>query len=146
MKKNIRWRLLTIAAVTGLCIWALYPPQQKIRLGLDLKGGVHLILRVQTDEALRLETDGVVERLREALQQHGITVANLASTSDTQFVVEGVPQAQHQEFRRVADEESSANYNRESGVGGRYTFTMKPNIAVQRREKAVVQAMQTVER
>lgn len=146
MKKNIRWRLLIIAAVTGLSIWAVYPPQQKVRLGLDLKGGVHLVLRVQTDEALRLETDGTVERLRETLQQRGINVANLARTTDTQFVVEGVPQAQDQEFRRVGDEESSAGYNRESGTNGRYTFTMKPNIAVQRREEAVVQAMQTVER
>jgi preprotein translocase subunit SecD len=146
MKKNIRWRLLIIAAVTALSVWALYPPSQKIHLGLDLKGGVHLVLRVQTDEALRLETDGTVERLREGLQQHGITVGNLARTSDTQFVVEGVPQGQDQEFRRLADEESGASYNRESGTNGRYTFTMKPNIVVQRREETVVQAMQTVER
>ncbi len=146
MKKNIRWRLLLIAAVTALSVWAIYPPQQKIRLGLDLKGGVHLVLRVQTDEALRLETDTTVERIREALQQRSINVTNLASTSDTQFVVEGVPQPQDQEFRRVADEESGALYNRESGAGGRYVFSMKPNMVIQRRDEAVTQALQTVER
>ena len=146
MKKNTRWRLLIIAAVTALSVWAIYPPAQRIRLGLDLKGGVHLVLRVQTDEALRLETDTTVERLREALQQRGVGFGALTRTSDTQFTVEGVAPAQDQEFRRVADEEASAIYNREPGVSGRYTFTMKPNIAVQRREEAVVQAMQTVER
>ena len=35
-------------------------------LGLDLKGGVHLVLRVQTDDALKLETETTVERLRDS--------------------------------------------------------------------------------
>ena len=41
---------------------------KQLKLGLDLKGGVHLVLRVQTDDALRLETEQEMERLREALQ------------------------------------------------------------------------------
>ena len=38
---------------------------KQLKLGLDLKGGVHLVLRVQTDDALRLETEQEMERLRE---------------------------------------------------------------------------------
>ena len=56
MAKNLRWKLLIIVAVIGLSVWSFYPPDQKIRLGLDLKGGVHLVMRVQTDDALRLES------------------------------------------------------------------------------------------
>ena len=59
--KDIRWRLILIAAVIGLSIWSFYPPQTKIKLGLDLKGGVHLVLRVHTDDALRVETETTVE-------------------------------------------------------------------------------------
>jgi len=53
---SVRIRLLVIAAVVALSVWAIYPPDQKIKLGLDLKGGVHLVLRVKTDEALQRQT------------------------------------------------------------------------------------------
>ena len=62
MTKNLRWKFLAIVGVVALCAWAVYPPSQKIRLGLDLKGGVHLVLRVQTDDALRLETETRMQR------------------------------------------------------------------------------------
>jgi len=38
MNKNLRWKLIAILAVIVICAWAIYPPSQKIRLGLDLKG------------------------------------------------------------------------------------------------------------
>ena len=86
---NLRWKILAIVVVLGLSIWAFTPPSQKVRLGLDLKGGVHLVLRVQTDDALRLYSGTVADRLREDLQRRGVT-AMVAVTSPTQFRVEGV--------------------------------------------------------
>src|SRR6185369_12687121 len=47
---------------------------------------------------------------------------------------------------RTAANEVQANFDRSSGVNGTYTFTMRPNIAVNLREEAVVQARQTIER
>ncbi len=46
---HIRIRALIIAAVVGLSLWMIYPPQRTIRLGLDLNGGVQLVLRVKTE-------------------------------------------------------------------------------------------------
>ncbi|MCX6549848.1 MAG: protein translocase subunit SecD [Acidobacteria bacterium] len=143
--KNLRWRVLTILVVVGLAVWALYPPEQKIKLGLDLKGGVHLVLRVQTDDALRLDTETTVEQPRDAIDTKGLTGVTLNATSPTQFKVEGVPQAQDAAFREAANE-VQATFNRESGANGTYTFEMKPNIAVQLREDAVTQALQTIDR
>ena len=54
MNKNLRWKLIAILAVIVIRAWAIYPPSREVRLGLDLKGGVHLVLQVQTDDALRL--------------------------------------------------------------------------------------------
>ena len=51
MNKNLRWKALAIFAVIALAAWMIYPIDKKVRLGLDLKGGVHLVLRVQTDDA-----------------------------------------------------------------------------------------------
>jgi preprotein translocase subunit SecD len=146
MNKNLRWKVIVILAAVGLAIFAFTPPQQKVKLGLDLKGGVELILQVQTDDALRLETDTSVEQLREALKTAGITVGTLRSTSLTEFVAEGVPQASDAQFRQVAQDNLGLAYDREAGAGGTHTFRMKPNIAVQRRSEAVTQAIQTIDR
>jgi preprotein translocase subunit SecD len=144
MNKNIRWRLLTIVAVVGLSIWSFYPPEQKVRLGLDLKGGVHLVLRVQTDDALKLETDLTVERLREELDMASIRYTKLESTSGTEFRIEGVQD--DAPFREKATETADALFTRSPGSAGAYTFTMRPNVANQLREDAVNQALETIER
>ena len=142
MNKNLRYRVITILVVVALAVWAFYPPGQKIKLGLDLKGGVHLVLRVQTDDALKLETETTVERLRDTLTRAGVMFGKLEATSGTEFVIEGI--TDDQAFRGAAVE-PDAVFNRGSGAG-RYTYTMKPNIANQLRGEAVTQALQTIER
>src|SRR5207248_3863416 len=58
---------------------------------------------------------------------------------------EGVPPDQDAAFRQAANE-VQANFDRSSGSGGTYTFTMRPNIQANLRDEAVVQARQTIER
>jgi preprotein translocase subunit SecD len=158
--QNLRWKVLTILAVLVvfgavgvypiLAAWKGLPApgwlkEKQLKLGLDLKGGVHLVLRVQTDDALRLETETESERLREELKTRQVPFTTIAPTSSTQFKVEGVPPAQDAAFRQAANE-VQANFDRGSGVNGTYTFTMRPNIQVNLRDEAVVQARQTIER
>jgi preprotein translocase subunit SecD len=144
MAKNLRWKLLTIVAVVALSIFAFYPPDQKIRLGLDLKGGVHLVLRVVTDDALRLEVQTSADRVVEQLKTANIPVtANVVNA--TSFTVT-VPPDQDAAFRAsTALVELDPNYERSSGAGT-YTFALRPNIAVNLREDTVNQALQTIER
>ena len=66
MRKRLRWRLVVIFAVTVICLLGItgFPPslgkmEQRIRLGLDLKGGTHVILQVVTDDAVNIETDPI---------------------------------------------------------------------------------------
>jgi preprotein translocase subunit SecD len=140
--KNLRWRVITIVAVIGLAVWAFYPPGQKVNLGLDLKGGVQLVMRVQTDDALRLESELTVERLRQALATAGVSYTRLEATSPTEWVIEGVSDDQ---AYRQASVEADTLFSRSPGAG-RYTYTMRPNLATQLREEAVIQAQQTIER
>jgi preprotein translocase subunit SecD len=145
MNRNIRWRLLAIAAVVGLCIWGIYPPRDTVRLGLDLKGGVHLVLRVQTDDALRLETETAMGRLREQLVEAGASGVTARTLEATAFEIAGVP-PEHDATLRNAATETEVTFNRESGAGGTYVFRMKPNIANQVRQETVEQALRTIER
>jgi preprotein translocase subunit SecD len=158
--KNLRWKVLTVLAV--LIVFGtvgVYPilanryglpapawlKARQLKLGLDLKGGVHLVLRVQTDSALRVETESEIERLREALRTANIPVANIVADGPTRFRVEGVPREQDAAFREAAVN-SEVNYERSTAQNGSYTFTMRPNVEVTLREEAVVQARQTIER
>ncbi len=162
MDKNLRWRALTVIAVVAISIWgfvnfpAVWRAVQgtdapgdrlsKVRLGLDLQGGVHLVLRVQTDDALKLETETTMERFRELLEERNVVVAGVALDDPSRFRVDGVPREQDGLFREVANE-IQTTYNRGSGSAeGQYVFELKPNLIVQLREEAVDQALQTIER
>ena len=144
MAKNLRWKVLTIVGVLALAVWSFYPPDQKVRLGLDLKGGVQLVLRVQTDDALRLEVQTTADRLVEQAKTANITSAAATVNGPTSFTVTGIAPEQDGAFRNLLTE-VDANYDRTSSAGS-YTFTLKPNIAVQLREDTVNQALQTIER
>jgi preprotein translocase subunit SecD len=102
MITDLRWRLAIIVVVLAACVWAIYPPGEKIRLGLDLKGGVHLVLQVHTDDAVRLDTDTTMERLREDLERAGVTFSAIERTAVGEFEVRGIQQAQDQLFRETA--------------------------------------------
>jgi len=86
--KNVQWKLLLIVAVIALSIFSFY--YKGMNLGLDLKGGVHLVLRVQTDDALRLETETTVERLRDTLTRGSIQFSKLEMRDAKTFVAEGI--------------------------------------------------------
>jgi preprotein translocase subunit SecD len=143
MGKNLRSKLLVILGVIALSIYSFYPPSEKVRLGLDLKGGVHLVMRVQSDDAVRLETETTSDRLREQMKSQNIP-GTVTIVSPTEFRVEGVAPEQDAAFRQLLTDVELV-FNRAPGAGS-YTFTMRPNIAVQLREEAVTQALQTIER
>jgi preprotein translocase subunit SecD len=160
MGSRIRWRLGLIVGI--LCVFGaagVYPlvasrfgvhspswlMDKQLKLGLDLKGGVHLVLRVETEVALKSETEQEMERLREALTTRSITVANIAALDSTHFRVDGVPTSQDLEFRQ-AGTDVQLHFDRSPTSNGVYTFTMKPNVQVTPRAEAVVQARQTIER
>jgi len=146
MYKNLRWKVIAVVAVAVLAVVSFYPPKDKVLLGLDLQGGVQLVLRVNTEDALELETETSSEQLSVALTDAGITVTKVLPVSATTFQVDGVPPDRDQQFRQLAQDQVGLSFDRETGVGGSYTYRMKPNIDVDRRREAVTQAIQTIER
>lgn len=161
MIKNLRWKVITILVVfVAFFALGVYPIlaqryglpapgwllAKQLRLGLDLKGGVHLVMRVHTGEALRIFTTTSSEQLRESLSSAGVSVGSITLESDTAFKVDGAPGDRDAEFRRLADDQVSESYARASGVGGSYTFSMKPDVESDMREQTVVQALEAIDR
>src|SRR6186713_1449047 len=97
MNKRIRNRLLVTAGVTALSIFlfAGFPPslakmKERVKLGLDLRGGTHLVLQVVTDDAIRAQTDQTIESLRQLLQQNAVVARQLTRAANNQLRIVGL--------------------------------------------------------
>ena len=100
----------------------------RIHLGLDLKGGAHLVLEVHVAEALVSATDRDVARLQEDLQKAGITGAIVGKTDAAHpqaIVVSGIPAAKLSDARAVLQGQDYANYDVATTPDGNSTLTMK---------------------
>ena len=66
MSLTFRWILIVL--VLGWAIYAIIPLSEKINLGLDLQGGMHIVLSVDTDKAIEGKIDNAVTQIRKDLQ------------------------------------------------------------------------------
>ncbi len=67
--------------------WASVLPTQAIRLGLDLQGGMHLVLEVQTEKAIEFSVERTVEDLKRELQAARIPLASVARVGTRSLAV-----------------------------------------------------------
>ncbi len=77
MPASFRWRVPLAAAVVALAAWFAFPLERRINLGLDLQGGMHLVLKVDTTQAPSESRDqdvtGIaVEIIRNRVDQFGV--------------------------------------------------------------------------
>jgi len=89
MKKGLRWKILLTLAVLAISLIVAYPIQKKIKLGLDLKGGMHLVLQVLSEDAVTMETDQEILRLQELFKKNNITVSGIAKDAPGKFTIQG---------------------------------------------------------
>ncbi len=120
MDKYYKWKVLLIIAVIAFSAWKIWPPQEKIRLGLDLQGGMQILLRVELDkvplEARKDATDRVVEIIRNRIDEFGVrepvitkqakdlVVIQLPGITDRNRAREIVGKTAHLEFRLVSED------------------------------------------
>src|SRR3984885_14829379 len=117
MNPNLKWRGVFIALIILGCIYGLigvptFPTSlaqikdnfaHQIKLGLDLQGGTHLILQVQTQEAITQETDQTVDRLTTQLRAKNIHYDEVRRVDDTHILVRNVASDQLSDFRDLVD-------------------------------------------
>ena len=88
MPRRIWVRITVVAVVIVGSLWYLYPPKKTINLGLDLQGGIHLVLGVETDKAIASQTDRAAEDLKAALERKGIGVTRIAREGSNAIAVQ----------------------------------------------------------
>src|SRR5512140_2320813 len=83
MRRELRVRAIVYGSLLIACVVAFWPPwgkdgaPGKIHLGLDLRGGIHLVLQVVTDDALNATIDDSVQTTRDQVTRKGITVSSV---------------------------------------------------------------------
>jgi len=120
---------------------------QRIHLGLDLKGGTHLILQVQVNDAVNGDSDRAVERLKEDLRTHKINYTEISKPDPVgrpdQIVLKGVPPENTSDLRSVVSERLP-EYDLNSGAENTWTFSMKPQAMAELKNRAVALAIETI--
>jgi preprotein translocase subunit SecD len=97
----------------------------RIHLGLDLKGGTHLVLQVHVAEAINSETDRDVQRLNEALASTGATAAKLDPLHPEVITVTGGSPTQQSAIHDILTGNDYAGFDVTSAGTGGYTMTYK---------------------
>jgi len=166
MKKNLLWKVAIILLTLLVFVWGIFlgndPEksmaaikqnglmaglQQNIHLGLDLKGGTHLILQVMVNDAVNADSDQVIERLKDDLRQKNISYAEIAkpdpAANPDRIVIKGIGPNNSGNLKTIVDERLP-EYTLSSGVEGTYVLAMKQQSLTQLKSRAVEQAIETI--
>lgn len=91
-KKNIKYRVLAILGLLGVSIWFAFPLSKRINLGLDLKGGMHLVLRVDSARIAPEQRLDAVERaleiIRSRIDQFGVAEPLIQRQGADQIIIQ----------------------------------------------------------
>ncbi len=160
MKKNLATKSAIIVVILLVFLYGIFGfPKSlsgeglktalldRIHLGLDLKGGSHLILQVQVNDAVRAESDRAVARLREDLTRAKVVFADIVKPdpqgAPDKITVKGVDPAGASELRNTVSERLP-EYDVASGANNEFNLTMKAQSLEALKRQTVTQAIETI--
>jgi preprotein translocase subunit SecD len=159
MKKNLKNKVALIVVVLAICVYGIVGVPsgvsgkaltqaigQRIHLGLDLKGGAHLILQVVVKEAVGAETDNTVTRVQQELKTANLSFSQVFKPDPNKpetIRVEGVSAANSSAVRSLLDSKYSNEYDLNSADNA-FSLTMKPMIETALEKKTDQQAIEAI--
>lgn len=162
MNSNLKWKALFIIGVILVCIIGLvglpdFPPKSwadvksnfadRIKLGLDLQGGTHLILQVQVQEAVSQETDQTLDHLTTALRDKSVRYDEIRKLGDTQILIHNIAPEQAGTARNlISDQFPDWDISPAPGEASGYVITMKQSRIVSIQQQTMDQAEETIRR
>jgi preprotein translocase subunit SecD len=152
IRKELQLRAVLYGAFLLACGVAVWPPYErdgqpgKIHLGLDLRGGIHLVLQVVVEDALNATVDDAVTTARDQATRKGIQVGAVQRQRPTSFSVEGVEPARVKDMRDVLRDFFRVNWEVRDAGEGKFTVEMTDLYQRQVKEQTVQEAIRTLER
>jgi preprotein translocase subunit SecD len=161
MNPQLRWKFILILIVIFICLFGLVGMPQfptsfaqvkqnltdRIKLGLDLKGGSHLVLQVQVDEAIGQRCDQAVDQLTKQVHEKNIIVGDIRRVDDTHVEVDNVDPSTSAAFRDLVNNQfPDWTMSPAAGVNNGYLLTMKPSVVADLRRDTMDQALETITR
>src|ERR1700724_1844324 len=161
MSSDLRWKFILIAIIILLCIFGVvgmpeFPTSanqlkqnlaDRIKLGLDLKGGSHLVLQVQVDEAIGQRCDETIDALTKQLHEKNVNVGETRRVDDTHILVRNIDSAALSTFRDiVANQFPDWGMSPAPGEQNGYLLTLKPSIVADIRRNVMDQSLDTITR
>ena len=160
MNKTLTWKLVIIAGILILFVFGIFGiPKDwsgagllaaitdRIHLGLDLRGGTHLILQVQVNDAVNVDSDNAIARLKEDMRARKINYADITKPDPANhpdlIVVKGVPPEQTSDFKNIISDRLP-EYDASSGAENSWTVSMKAQGLAELKNRAVSQAIETI--
>ncbi|HKS74844.1 MAG TPA: protein translocase subunit SecD [Terriglobales bacterium] len=160
MNQNLGWKLALIFGTLLVFVYGIFgipnnwsgsglltAMTNRIHLGLDLKGGTHLILQVQVNDAVNVDSDNAVERLKEDLRTKKINYGEITkpdpANNPDKIVIKGVPPESSSDVRSIISDRLP-EYDAASGTENTWTITMKPQALTALKNRAVEQAIETI--
>src|SRR5580704_4781467 len=160
MNKNLRWKVIVIIATLLVFVFGIFGVPKswsgsgllaamtdRIHLGLDLKGGTHLILQVQVNDAVNADSDRAIERLKDDLRTRKISSTDITkpdpANNPDHIVIKGVPPESTSDLRNLISDRLP-EYDATSGAENSWVLTMKPQQLTDLKNRAVQQAIETI--
>jgi preprotein translocase subunit SecD len=161
MSSQLKWKFVFILAVLLVCIYGViglptFPTSltqvkdnlaARIQLGLDLKGGSHLVLQVQVEEAIGQRCDQTVDQVTKQLHDKNIGFGEISRVDDTHILVRDVDPATSGSFRDLINNQfTDWTMVPAAGQTNGYLLTMKPSVVSDLRKSAMDQSLEVIAR
>jgi preprotein translocase subunit SecD len=158
MSSQLKWKFIFITVVILLCLFGLigFPTSlaqvrqnfsDRINLGLDLRGGSHLVLQVQVADAIRQRTFQTIDDLKKQLRSKNVNIGDVQIVGDTQILVKNVDPATSGTFRDVVTTQfQDWGVAPAAGQPNGYLLTIKPSVLSELQQNTMEQAKETINR
>jgi preprotein translocase subunit SecD len=144
MRRRLWVRVGIVVAVILVSVWYLYPPRKTINLGLDLQGGIHLVLGVDVDKALEAQVERAGDTVRADLEKKGIGVSKIERRGATELVVQLASPQTWNDAQSVFRELGGFEIRESDPAVGRAVLALRPKEVATLRDLAVRQGLETI--
>lgn len=143
MFKELRWKIPLILIAVASSLWLCLPLGKKITLGLDLQGGMHLVLEVQSDKAVEISLDRVADDIRRSVQSGDVEVEKiLASHEDNEVRIKLVDASDAPAIEKIMKDYVHMEKKKSDSTELVYAFTNKEVERI--KENSIHQGLETI--